>query len=53
MVKLLFLSDGSISKSLDRTGEVPTAPQCFFFFFFSLSLFFPGNRVAQTQNCLI
>lgn len=53
MVKLLFLSDGRISKSLDRTGEVPTAPQCFFLFFFSPSLSLSGNCVAQTQNCLI
>lgn len=41
MVKLLFMSDGSISKSLDRTGEVPTVPQRLDFFFFYSFFFFP------------
>lgn len=47
MVKLLFMSDGSISKSLDRTGEVPTAPQCFFSL--SFSLFFPPWEPHSTD----
>lgn len=53
MVKLLFMSDGSISKSLDRTGEVPTVPQRLDFFFLFFLFFPPGNSIAQTQNCLI
>lgn len=40
-VKLLFLSDGSISKSLDRTGEVPTASQGLVGFFLFCFVFLP------------